>query len=134
LIFLVGLGIGFGTRGGWIAGILGAVAAHVAVGLVKVATGVEGAREITSYAGDGLLIGITFLTPGYLFGAAARVRREQPTIATTTAGSEPAAAAVASSDAWITSRGMVYLGCGILAAVALLMIYIYWKLTKGGGY
>jgi hypothetical protein len=133
LIFLVGLGIGFGTRGGWVAAMVGVVAAHVAVGLVKASTGVEGGRELTSYAGEGLLIGITFFTPGYLFGAAARVRRERQMTATTAAASEPAAA-VSASNQWITPRGMVYLGCGILAAVGLLMVYIYWQLTKGGGY
>lgn len=133
LIFLVGLGIGFGTRGGWIAAIVGVVVAQVAVDVVKAATGIDRAREITSYAGDGLQVGIVLFTPGYLFGAAARVHREQPTTATTTTGSEPDAA-VAVSNAWITPRGMVYLGCGILAAVGLLMVYIYWQLTKRGGY
>ena len=74
LVFAVGLGVGFAARGGWLAGLVGVIAAHVLVGYVKSLNGMEGGRDAIDFAGDGLLLGIVFFTPGYLFGTAARRR------------------------------------------------------------
>ena len=45
LIFAVGLGVGFGTRGGWLASLIGVIAAHVLVGYAKTLNGLESGRD-----------------------------------------------------------------------------------------
>jgi hypothetical protein len=125
LIFAVGLGVGFGTRGGWLAGLVGVIAAHVLVGYVKSMNGFEGGRDTIAFAGDGLFLGILLFTPGYLFGAAARPR---PAIATSDGGE-----AVAADEPWLSRRAMVLLACAVLGAFGVLMGYIVVLLLSSGG-
>jgi hypothetical protein len=125
LIFAVGLGVGFGTRGGWLAGLFGVIAAHVLVGYVKTMNGSEGGRDAIDFAGDGLLLGIVLFTPGYLFGAAARRR---PADVTSDDGEEGAA-----DEPWLSRRAMVVLACAILGVFGLLMGYIVVLLLTSGG-
>jgi hypothetical protein len=125
LVFAVGLGVGFGTRGGWLAGLVGVIAAHVLVGYVKTLNGPEGGRDAIDFAGDGLLLGIVLFTPGYLFGAAARRR---PAVVTRDGGE-----AVAADEPWLSRRAMVVLACAILGAFGLLMGYIVVLLLSSGG-
>jgi hypothetical protein len=125
LIFAVGLGVGFGTRGGWLAGLVGVIAAHVLVGYVKSMNGLEGGREAIAFAGDGLFLGILLFTPGYLFGAAAR---RGPAIVTSDDGE-----AVATNEPWLSRRAMVIIGCVILGAFGLLMGYLVVLLLTTGG-
>jgi hypothetical protein len=125
LIFLVGLGVGFGTRGGWLAGLVGVIAAHVLVGYVEFMNGLEGGRDAIDFAGDGLMLGIVLFTPGYLFGAAARRR---PAVATSDGGE-----AVAADAPWLSRRAMVVLACAILGVFGLLMGYIVVLLLTSGG-
>ena len=125
LIFLVGLGVGFGTRGGWLAGLVGVIAAHVLVGYIKSMNGLEGGRDAIDFAGDGLMLGIVLFTPGYLFGAAARRR---PAVATSDGGQ-----AAAKDEPWLSRRAMVIIGCVILGAFGLLMGYLVVLLLTTGG-
>jgi len=125
LIFAVGLAVGFGTRGGWLAGLVGVIAGHVLVGYVKSMNGMESGRDGIDFAGDGLLLGIVLFTPGYLFGAAARRR---PAGASTDGGE-----AVATDELWLSRRAMVVLGCVILGTFGLLMGYIVLLLLTTGG-
>jgi hypothetical protein len=124
-VFAVGLGVGFGTRGGWLAGLVGVIAAHVLVGYVKTLNGMESGRDAIDFAGDGLLLGIVLFTPGYLFGAAARRRP----LAATSDGGE----AVAAGEPWLSRRAMVVLGCAILGVFGLLMGYVLVLLVSSGG-
>jgi hypothetical protein len=125
LIFAVGLGVGFGTRGGWLAGLVGVIAAHVFVGYVKTLNGLESGRDAIDFAGDGLLLGITLFTPGYLFGAAARRR---PSVAASDGGE-----AVAADEPWLSRRAMVVIACAILGVFGLLMGYVLVLLLSTGG-
>jgi hypothetical protein len=125
LIFAVGLAVGFGTRGGWLAGLVGVIAAHVLVGYVKTLSELEGGRDAIDFAGDGLLLGIVLFTPGYLLGAAAR----RSTVVATSDGGE----AVAPDEPWLSRRAMVVLACAILGVFGLLMGYIVVLLLTSGG-
>jgi len=125
LIFAVGLGVGFGTRGGWLASLIGVIAAHVLVGYAKTLNGLESGRDAIDFAGDGLLLGIVLFTPGYLFGAAARRR---PAVAMSDDGE-----AVAADEPWLSRRAMVVLACAILGVFGLLMGYIVVLLLTSGG-
>jgi hypothetical protein len=125
LVFAVGLGVGFGTRGGWLAGLVGVVAGHVLVGYVKTLNGLESGRDAIDFAGDGLMLGIVLFTPGYLFGAAARRRP----VAAASDGGE----AVAADGPWLSRRAMVIIGCAILGVFGLLMGYIVVLLLTTGG-
>jgi hypothetical protein len=132
LIFAVGLGIGFGTRGGWLAALVGVIAAHVLVGYGRSVYRGEVGRDAIDFAGDGLLLGIVLFTPGYLFGAAARRRPRAATGITKTDGEEVASVASA-SEPWLSRRAMIVLGSVILGTFALFMGFIVVMLLTTGG-
>lgn len=129
-LFAVGLVVGFGTRGGWLAALAGAIGAHVLVGYVKIANGLELGRDAIDFAGDGLLLGIVLFTPGYLFGAAARARRAAPAIVV---ASDAHGTIASPSEPWPRPRTMVVVACAILGVFGLLMGYIVVLLMTAGG-
>jgi len=132
LIFVVGLAIGFGTRGGWLVSMVGVILAGAVFGAVKaLGDSVPGAELIRFYAGETLLFGMTIFTPGYLFGAAARLSPKVPQESALESG-EPITAA--DSQRRMTSTAMSFLGCAILIGVGLVFGYILWRLRETGGY
>jgi len=131
LVFAVGLGVGFCTRGGWPAGLVGVIAAHVLVGYVKTLNGLESGRDAIDFAGDGLMLGIVLFTPGYLFGAAAR-RRPGPQVGGGTRDDANAVSVDRPSGQWLTRREMVLVGCAILGAFGVMMGIVLVQLLSSG--
>lgn len=129
MIFGVGLGVGLATRGGWLAGMAGVIAAHVLVGYVGASIQQDFGRDAIDFAGDGLLLGVVLFTPAYLFGAASRLRNTAAAGPVTTDAAGPAADRPSSL---LSPRAMVGVGCAILGAFGLMLGYIAWQFSRGG--
>jgi hypothetical protein len=110
VIFVAGLIAGRATRGGWLAGMAGVIGGHLAMHYVQGAAPQDIERAIDD-AAEGALIGVALFTPAYLFGAAARLRKEPAGAGAATDGAEPG----------LSPRAMVGLGCAILGVVGLLL-------------
>jgi hypothetical protein len=132
LMFVVGLAIGFGTRGGWLASMVGVILAGAVFGAIKGLGGsIPGWDLVRFYAAEALLFGLTMFTPGYLFGAAVWLSPKIPRESTLENG-EPVTAS--ESQPWMTSTAMSFLGCAILIGVGVVFAYILWQLRETGGY
>jgi hypothetical protein len=123
LMFFLGIGIAFGTRGGWLLGMLGLLAATVLVGVVKYSTGGDVGDNATRYVGPALNIAFMFFTPGYLVGALAPWRRDRRAVRLAAADSWPAAG-INASELVLSQRKTALLALAILFVITLVLQFI----------
>jgi hypothetical protein len=123
LMSFLGIGIAFGTRGGWLLGMLGLVAATVLVGVVKYSTGGDVGDNAARYVGPALNIGFMFFTPGYLVGALARWRRDRRAVRVAAADSWPAGR-INAAELVLSQRKTALLALAILFVITLVLQFI----------
>ena len=128
-IFVVGLIAGRATRGGWLAGMAGVIGGHLLMGSLNAPILSGYRRDATDFAFYGGLYGIVLFTPAYLFGAAARMRK-QPTIGQ--AATDRARAAPKALSSGLSPGAMVGLGCAILGVSALVFGFFAYLLGARG--
>jgi hypothetical protein len=118
VIFVAGLIAGRATRGGWLAGMAGVIGGHVVMHYVQGAAPRDIERAIDD-AAEGALIGVALFTPGYLFAAAARLRKE-PRLRR--AATDEAGLAADDRPLELGPGAMVAIGCAILGVVGVVLL------------
>ena len=123
LIFFLGIGIAFGTRGGWLLGMLGVVAATILVGLLKYSTGGDVGDNMARYVGPAVNVSFMFFTPGYLVGALARWRRDRRAVRLVAADSWPAAG-INAAELVLSQRKTALVALAILFVITQVLQFI----------